>query len=125
MTKRFLIAAVLALTGSAGLAAVAQADDPPKHPCIFVNDIDDYQDVDDRTMIISTSPSKRFKVTFANRCDQMRFSTRARIVSHPGICLAQGDRLEFGRRDGFRDVCWITEIEQLPPEVRQTPAATP
>jgi hypothetical protein len=126
MINRLLIGTTFALLVHAGIAATALADDKPepaKHPCIFVKDIDNYRDVDARTAIISTSPSKKFKVTFADRCDQMRFSSDARIVSNPGVCLSRGDRMVFGHRDGFRDICWIESIEQLPPEASQTPAA--
>jgi hypothetical protein len=117
-----VVAAALAATGPS-----MAADEAPRRatPCAFVSQIDYFRDVDDYTAIIQTSPSRRYKVTFFNRCREMRWAFAARVESRPGICLSRGDVIVFGRHRAFQDRCIIDRIELLPPKGQATPAASP
>ena len=117
----FAAASVLTLAGP------ALADDTPQKPrssCAFVSQIDNFKEIDDYSAIISTSPNRRYKVTFFNRCREMRWAIFARVEARPGICLSKGDAIIVGR-NGFQDRCLIDSIEALPPKARTTPASQP
>ena len=66
MLKAYGVAAAgVALTAAALFGAQASADDPApraRQACAFVSQIDDFKHVDDYSAILSTSPSRRFKV---------------------------------------------------------------
>lgn len=104
------------------------AADEPKHsttPCVFVSQIDHFQYVDDKTAILETSPSKRFRVTFFNTCRELRWAVFARVEARPGICLAKGDKIIAGRGLGGEELCMIDMIEALPPSIPKSPDPTP
>ena len=115
--KRIFIAAVAACA----LIGPARADNEtsaPRHSCAFVDQIYNFKEVDDRTAIIQTSPSRSFKVTFFNSCREMRWAFSARVESRPGICLSRGDKMIFGHRGfGFADRCIVSSVEPLPRKV--------
>ena len=113
----------LALAAAASLFALslpASADDagaPKKHACAFVSQINNFKEIDDRSAILETSPSRRYKVTFYNNCREMRWALFARVVSHGGTCLRPGDTIVVGRH-GFADRCIVRAVEALPPKQR-------
>src|SRR5262245_12915210 len=123
MLNSLLRSAVVA--AAAGLLiGPAFADDQParsRSSCAFVRQIDNFKEIDDYTAIIETSPSRRFKVTFVNRCRELKWAIFARIDARPGICLGVGDKIIVGRH-GFQDRCVIRSIEALPPRSRTSPA---
>ncbi len=124
---RHSVGAMLAATSILALAGPALAEDAPQKPrssCAFVSQIDDFKELDDYSAIISTSPSRRYKVTFFNSCREMRWAIFARVDARPGICLSKGDAIVVGRH-GFQDRCVIDSIEALPPKARTTPASQP
>ncbi len=103
--------------------APAMADaPPPARPCPFVSQIDNFKEIDDYSAIIETGPSRRYKVTFANSCREMRWALFARVEARPGICLSAGDKIVVGRH-GFADRCVINTIEQLPPKAPASQAS--
>lgn len=118
MSKAYGAAAVgAALTAAALFGAPASADDPApraRQACAFVSQIDDFKHVDDYSAILSSSPNRRFRVTFANRCRELRWAQFARIDARPGPCLTPGDILIVGRH-GFFDRCYIRTVEAMPP----------
>jgi hypothetical protein len=113
------------VAGTALLAGPALADnDPPRRSsCAHVRSIDNFQEIDDYTAIIQTSPSRRFKVTFHNRCRELKWAFYARVEARPGICLRPGDKIVVGRHRGFRDHCIVRSVEALPPRSQQAPAS--
>ena len=120
----------LAALGAAILVVIAGpsfAEDPqyPATPCAFVDQIDNFQYLDEKSAILETSPSKRFKVTFFNTCRELRWAIFARVEARPGICLAKGDKIIVGRDHGAAERCIIDSIEALPPKIQASPAATP
>jgi hypothetical protein len=107
------------------LIGPALADNAPARPrssCAFVRQIDNFKEVDDYTAIIETSPSRRYKVTFVNRCRELKWAHFARVDARPGICLSAGDKIIVGRH-GFYDRCVIRSVEALPPRNRTAPTA--
>lgn len=113
------------VTAAAGLLiGPALADNPQprqRSSCAFVRQIDNFKEVDDYTAILETSPSRRYKVTFVNRCRELKWAHFARIDARPGICLSAGDKIIVGRH-GFQDRCVIRSIEALPPRNRSAQA---
>jgi hypothetical protein len=102
--------------------ALADNQQPTRRSnCAFVRSIDNFKEVDDYTAIIETSPSRRYKVTFMNRCRELKWAHFARVEARPGICLSVGDKIVVGRH-GFADRCVVKSVEALPPRVRQAPA---
>ena len=94
----------------------------PSRPCAFVREIDNFKRIDDRSVIIETSPSRRFKVTFFNTCRELKWAWSIRIEARPGICLTPGDVLVVGR-DRFPERCMVQTVEALPSTIQQTPAS--
>ncbi|MFM9863030.1 MAG: DUF6491 family protein [Micropepsaceae bacterium] len=120
--NKMLFGAALAAVVAAGPAIADEARKPSQNPCAFVRSIDNFKPVDNYSAIIETSPSKRFLVTFANSCRELKWAWSARVESRPGICLRPGDIIVAGR-DGFVDRCFIKSIALLPPKNAQAPAA--
>lgn len=122
------------IAGAAAVAAAAAltigpvlADQQPAKPrssCAFVRQIDNFKEIDDYSAIIETSPSRRYKVTFANSCRELRWAHFARVEARPGICLGAGDKIIVGRH-GFYDRCFIRSVEALPPKARAVPTSAP
>jgi hypothetical protein len=128
MPKSFAVPlAGVAVAAATLFAGPALADNPaspkPRSSCAFVSQIDNFKEIDDYTAIISTSPNRRYKVTFVNRCREMRWALFARVEARPGNCLTPGDVIVVGRH-GFADRCYIRTIEALPPRTGTTPAAS-
>jgi hypothetical protein len=107
-----------------GSASAAEDTRPPRAPCVFVDQIDSFQYIDEKSAILETSPSKRFKVTFLGKCRELRWAVFARVEARPGICLTKGDKLVVGRH-GFEERCVITSIEALPPKIDASSGTTP
>jgi hypothetical protein len=125
MFRALGVACAVALAASA-VVGPAVADSPPRarSACAFVSQIYDFKAIDDYTAIIRTSPSRSFKVTFANSCREMKWALFARVEARPGVCLTAGDKIIVGR-NGFFDRCFIRTVEALPPKSRDTAAAAP
>lgn len=117
----------LSLISCVALAPAFAADEPDKSgsPCVFVSQIDHFQYVDDKTAILETSPSKRFKVTFFNTCRELRWAVFARVEARPGICLSKGDKIVIGRTHSMEERCIIDSIESMPPRIPKSAAAPP
>jgi hypothetical protein len=120
--NRTLIGGAIAALALTGAAVADNAQKPAPQPCPFVRTIDNFQSVDNYTAIIETGPSKRYLVTFANNCRELKWAWSARVESRPGICLRPGDVIVAGR-NGFVDRCFIRSIALLPPKNASAPAA--
>lgn len=121
MLTRTLFLAALA---AAAFAAAAQAEEEKAKPssCAFVRSIDSWKPIDDTHAIITTSPRRKFKVTFFAPCRELKWALFARLDTRPSssTCLSVGDTLVFGRgsllpanRWEFEERCTITEIEPI------------
>jgi hypothetical protein len=128
MMKHVLVAA-LAAVACAGAAAADETKTPSS--CAFVRSIDSWKPIDDVHAYIYTSPRRKFKVTFATRCRELKWAIFARLETRPGgaVCLSPGDTLVFGRgalfpanRWEFEERCMINAIEPMPlGNTEQTP----
>ena len=122
-TAGFTVAALLSVTGLVPLAA---ADDvPPRgpqtnsgpRPCAFVREINGFSMVDDRTVLITTSPRRQFKVTFINVCRDLKWANSLALDSFPGgSCLNPGDAMIVAH-GGIPDRCIVQKVEAVPPPV--------
>ena len=93
-----------ACLGVAGGASAAGDQAPRPHsPCAIVKSIDNWKAVDETTVIVQTSPRRRYKITFTAPCREMKWTTFARVERRPGagVCLAPGDAIMFGRKTLF------------------------
>ena len=109
-------------------APTTNADDA--HRCVVVRTISGWSRVDDRTLIMRTSPQKKYKVTFFSPCREANWAYSARVDNF-GMCLRPGDILVFQvgaqsfgprwsnpfntPRGGFEERCAVKSIELLPP----------
>jgi len=116
-TPAFALAAAATLLSLSLPASADDAATPRKHSCAFVGQINNFKEIDDHSAIFETSPSRRYKVTFYNSCREMRWALFARVVSHGGTCLRQGDKIIVGRH-GFADHCIVRTVEALPAKQR-------
>jgi hypothetical protein len=125
MAYGFARAFAIAAAAAALLGPVAADNQPASkgRPCALVRSIDNYKPIDDRTVIIETSPNKKYLVKFANSCREMKWASFARIESRPGICLSPGDIIVFGDDRRFADRCWISSVTRLPAQDAQSPAS--
>lgn len=80
----------------------APSADKPVAPssCAIVQTVDSWQDVDESSVILETSPHRRYKVTFTAPCPDVKRAVLALIQRAPsaGMCLAPGDAIVFARR---------------------------
>ncbi len=100
----------------------ALAADERTASCPFANSIDSWQEVDETTALIETSPRQKFRVTFTAPCRDMSRSLFAHIETRRGggICLSNGDTIVFGRGQTrafehyeFEERCTIKSIEPM------------
>lgn len=131
-----LTRAILILGLASAVAAVAAlAAEEAKKPssCAFVRSIDGWEPIDDTHAYITTSPRRKFKVTFFAPCRELKWALFARLDTRPSssTCLSVGDTLVFGRgsllpanRWEFEERCTITAIEPMPLEeqMNETPS---
>jgi hypothetical protein len=116
------LAAVLASS-----TALAADDETKPSDCAFVRTIDRFAVVDERTIIIEVSPSRRFKVTFTTTCD-LKYARFARLDPRPvkPICLSPGNVIVFTRtpfgNDEPEDECMIRKVEAIPAPADGEPA---
>ena len=118
--KPIVIACILAAGLGFGAVAASAADTPA--PCAFTKQVDHFKPIDDYTAVFDTSPTKKFKVTFYSKCDELEHSVFAKLEGKSGVCVRQGDVLVVRRPGGIEDRCTIKSIEALPTEPA---AATP
>jgi hypothetical protein len=84
--------------------------------CIFVRNINDFKPAqDEKSLIISDSPSRKYNVTFMSRCMGLRFTEAIAVRAFGGrFCLTPGDSISFS--DGhIRQQCMIDKIEPYTP----------
>jgi hypothetical protein len=97
------------------------ADDrPAQSQCIIIRSIDNWTDLDDRTVILETSPTHHYRVTFAVPCREMSRAAFVRVAGSRSMCLRRGDVLVFGDALPIRGQRWLSErciidsIERVP-----------
>lgn len=116
MNNAILCAAVL------HAPAPALADGERSASCPIVSSIDSWQEVDETTAVIETSPRQKFRVTFTAPCREMSSSLFAHVDTRHGggICLSPGDTIVFGRGETrahehyeFEERCTIKTIDPV------------
>jgi len=91
--------------------------------CVWVRNLNDFKPLnDDKTVIVSDTPSRKFTVTLVGRCTGLRFAETlgVRAVGDE-FCLTPGDFISFSSA-GITRQCIIDKIE---PYVESKPAPTP
>lgn len=133
MMTRVLLVSLAGLGIACGPAIAAEEPAKPS-ACAFVRSIDSWKPIDDTHAIITTSPQRKFKVTFFAPCRELKWAIFARIETRPsaGTCLSVGDTLVFGRggllpsrRWEFEERCTISAIEPMPLEDEKPKADAP
>ena len=107
---------VLACLALAGLAGPVAAEDGEAHKpaCAFVQMINNFKYVDDKTAIFETGPSRRFKVSFFSACRDLKWANAVRVEARPGVCLSSGDVVVVSRDGVIPERCFVDKIEALP-----------
>jgi len=124
--KSLLPALLSGVSIALGLSATAAADETPaSSSCARTQSIYDWTPVDTSTIIVRTSPSRGYKVTFAGPCYHMKWSVLARVDTRPttmAVCLARGDVILFGRGPRRPDNsfeqeerCVVNSVEAIEP----------
>ncbi|NWH09593.1 MAG: hypothetical protein HXY22_13285 [Alphaproteobacteria bacterium] len=117
------VAAAALIAGSAfaeeskdnSAASLLPSDTPNK--CAMASQIDRWSYIDDHTIIVETSRSNRFKVTFLNPCHDLDFSYRLALDTRGVGCLSVGDTvLAIPMTVGPKQRCFIKSVEHLAPE---------
>jgi hypothetical protein len=84
--------------------------------CVFVRNLNDFRPAkDEKSMILSDSPSRKYNVTFMSRCIGLKFTETLAVRAVGGqFCLTPGDSISFS--DGqVRRQCMIDKIEPYTP----------
>lgn len=105
--------ACLALATTFGPVTAGKADEY-KASCAFVQMINNFKYVDDKTAIFETGPSRRFKVTFFSACRDLKWANAVRVEARPGVCLASGDTVVVSRDGVIPERCFVDKVEALP-----------
>jgi hypothetical protein len=85
-----------------------------KSGCAFVQMLNNFKYVDDRTAIFETGPSRKYKVTFFSACRDMKWANAVRVEARPGVCLSPGDVVVVSRDGIIPERCFVDKIEALP-----------
>lgn len=129
--NRRLIAAVAFVFPTLSVAAATVNDPVTPSTCAVVRTIDSWTDVDESTVILETSPRRRYKVTFIAACPDVKRGGVALIQRSPsaGVCLSPGDSIIFARKSppgpqnfDYDERCIIKTIAALPVEAANAPA---
>jgi imidazole glycerol phosphate synthase subunit HisF len=117
----------LASAVTVNVAAATPATSEPlakiEPACAMVQSIDSWTDVDTSTVILETSPRRRYKVTFTGPCPDVKRATLALIQreASAGACLSPGDSIIFARKAStgaqnydYDARCTIKTITPLP-----------
>jgi hypothetical protein len=109
-----VIAAILLPIGAAQAA----------NNCVFVRNLNDFKAAnDEKSLIISDSPSRKYNVTFLGRCSGLRFTEVIAVRAVGGqFCLTPGDSISFTDA-GMRRQCMIDKIEPIPSTPPDAPDA--
>jgi hypothetical protein len=129
--KRPLTAAIAIFLPA--LSAAAPTVDEPTKPssCAMVKSIDSWKDIDVSTVILITSPSRRYRVTFTAPCPDVKRGILALIQRSPGagVCLSPGDSIVFARQSpvsrqnfDYDERCVIKTISAILVEAKTAPA---
>lgn len=95
-------------------AALVVSDTPNK--CAFVRSINGWSYVDDKTIVVETNPSNRFKVSFTIRCHDLDTALGIAIDGRGSSCLRSGDAIVPSRSGiGFHQRCTVAKVEHLAP----------
>lgn len=124
MTKTKLRLAVCASAIVAVLVAGPSLAAEPKYgspSCAYVPQIRNFNEIDDYSATFETSPSQRFKVTFMNRCREMRYAAFSRVEAW-WTCLRRGDKVIVGT-PWLIERCIVRSVEPLLPLAREQPAS--
>lgn len=105
--------ACLGLLAVVGPVTAGQAEEH-KPSCAFVQMINNFKYVDDRTAIFETGPSRKFKVTFFSACRDLKWANAVRVEARPGVCLSSGDVVVVSRDGIIPERCFVDKIEALP-----------
>ena len=108
--RKFFIAG-LALTL---LSTVAIAEENGSSDCAWNRRFDTWSYVDDKTIILSYSPSNKFKIMLSGRCHGLRDALAISLRSS-GSCVRPGDRIVLNRRGMGPTFCMIHSIERYEP----------
>jgi hypothetical protein len=84
--------------------------------CAWVRQIYDWRRVDDQSIMVRTSPSKRFLVTFMGPCRETRHRHGMSISRNHGTCLSRGDRITFRGFGGYEPVgfaCVVASVQRV------------
>ena len=106
--KTWLLAACAVFTATLSTRAADQ--------CVWVHNIDNFRPAqDEKSVIISDSPSRKYTVTFQGRCLGLRFTETIAVRSVGNMfCLTPGDVVSFSD-NGARQRCMMnTELATLP-----------
>ncbi len=101
-----LLALIAGLPGT--LSAMPTEPGLPVKKIPFASEIDAWQALDKRRLIVSTSPSKNYLVTLRQECHALRFSSRLGISSSNNTVYAGFDYITA---DGER--CAIQRINRI------------
>jgi hypothetical protein len=115
--KKLLIASALLALFAAPVGAVETEDQSKKATCAWARQIDTFKIIDDKTVILQQSPSKRYLATLSNRCHDLRFSMRIAVDSFSS-CLRRGDALIVRSPGSIATRCYIDDIVLLPKKER-------
>jgi hypothetical protein len=121
--RNLIVASTLAALLTGPVAAVESSDkgEPQKPTCAWARYIDSFKMIDERTVILEQSPSRRYKATLANRCRDLKFEWRIAVKSHDS-CLRPGDALIVQSPGDFKTRCYIKDIVLLPKQEPDQPA---
>lgn len=116
MKKRLIAAILLAVLPTIGHADASADQDRTARgeTCINAGRLDRIRRIDDQTVILRSSPSKRYRVTLKAPCRELRFHRP--VTLNGGTCIHRGDRLVVHRPEGFKQYCVIDSIEFIPPD---------
>jgi hypothetical protein len=105
--------ACLGLVAAMGPVAAGESE-THKSNCAFVQMINNFKYVDDRTAIFETGPSRKYKVTFFSACRDLKWANAVRVEARPGVCLSSGDVVVVSRDGVIPERCFVDKVEALP-----------
>jgi hypothetical protein len=122
MKKTALVACVLSLLATAGVASAAE--EPARKPRLLVDNIQSWKYVDENTLLLEMPGRKIYEAKMSGDCRGLNFVNAFAIRTITGwLSGNENARIHYRQAGGMRNMmCYVTGLKALP-EARSLEAA--
>ena len=127
-TKLATAALLIAVTAGPALAADNHdAGHSNYGVCLYRHEIDGWGDRDDHSMVVNDRFGRKYLLSLAGLCSDLRFSLAAGVKPFGGgdPCVSRGDHIVMrgGGTGRMPSACWVTKVQPYTKEMQDADRA--